>query len=136
MNELNIRQERISRGWTQVYVGQQVGVSKVAIHDIETGKQKPSYDVLLKLLALFKVEHKNVARLFAAADDTQPDYSNSKLDGIERMKELDGSLRNFDHRDIGVVVDVLRDGRLDDPESRDTAVKARDALNAVLDGAA
>jgi hypothetical protein len=52
------------------------------------------------------------------------------------MKKLDKSLRDFDHRDIGVVVDVLRDGRLDDPESRDAALKARDALNAVLDGAA
>jgi hypothetical protein len=52
------------------------------------------------------------------------------------MKELDGSLRNFDHRDIGVVVDVLREGKLDDPESRAAAIKARDALNAVLDGAA
>jgi hypothetical protein len=51
-------------------------------------------------------------------DTEQPDYSNSALGGIENMKKLDGSLRNFDHRDIGVVVDVLRDGYLDDPESR------------------
>jgi hypothetical protein len=66
----------------------------------------------------------------------QPDYSNSALSGIGNMKKLDSSLRNFDHRDIGIVVDVLRDGRLDDPESREAALKARDALNAVLDGAA
>jgi hypothetical protein len=48
------------------------------------------------------------------------------------MKELDRALRNFDHRDIGVIVDILRDGRLDDPESRDAALKARNALNRVL----
>ena len=32
MNELKIRQERIKRGWTQKYVGQQVGIGKVAVH--------------------------------------------------------------------------------------------------------
>jgi DNA-binding XRE family transcriptional regulator len=68
MNELNIRQERIKRGWTQTYVGQQVGVGKVAIHDIETGKRKPSYDVLIKLLALFDVTH-NISELFAPVGD-------------------------------------------------------------------
>ena len=72
MNESKIRQERIGKGWTQGYVGQQVGVSKVSIHDIETGKAKPSYDVLLKLLTLFEVEHCNdISTLFAPAGDTQ-----------------------------------------------------------------
>ena len=69
MNEFKIRQKRIEKGWTQAYVGQQVGVSKVAIHDIETGKRKPSYDVLLKLLALFDVEHDKVSKLFAPAGE-------------------------------------------------------------------
>jgi DNA-binding XRE family transcriptional regulator len=75
MDTLNIRQERIKRGWTQAYVGQKVGVSKVAIHDIESGKQKPSYDVLLKLLALFNVEHKNISQLFAPVDSSQVDFN-------------------------------------------------------------
>jgi DNA-binding XRE family transcriptional regulator len=66
----------------------------------------------------------------------QQDYSNSAPRGVAEMKELDRSLRGFDHRDIGVVVDVLRDGRLDEPESREAALKARDALNRVLGGAA
>jgi hypothetical protein len=76
------------------------------------------------------------ALLAQGVDIEQPDYSNLPLYGVEKMKELDGSLRNFDHRDIGVVVDVLRDGKLDDPANRAAAIKARDALNAVLDGAA
>jgi DNA-binding XRE family transcriptional regulator len=70
MNTLSIRERRISRGWTQAYVGQQVGVGKATIHDIETGKRKPSYDVLFKLLALFNVEHENISRLFAPAGET------------------------------------------------------------------
>ena len=60
MKQLNIRKERLRRGttWTQEYVGQQVGVTKQAIHDIETGKQNPSYDVLVKLENLFGLSHR------------------------------------------------------------------------------
>jgi hypothetical protein len=70
------------------------------------------------------------------ADTEQPGYSDLIIGGVAEMKELDRALRDFDHRDIGVVVEVLRDGRLDDPESRGAALKARDALTKVLDGAA
>jgi transcriptional regulator with XRE-family HTH domain len=70
---------RISRGWTQEYVGQQAGVSKVAIHDIETGKQKPSYSVLLKLLTLFTVEHENISQLFVPVEETQPDFNTDRV---------------------------------------------------------
>ena len=64
---LFIRQERQRHKWTQEYVAQNVGLTKTAIHDIETGKQKPSYDVLVKLEDLF---HKNHRKLFAVVDDT------------------------------------------------------------------
>jgi transcriptional regulator with XRE-family HTH domain len=53
-----MRQERLKKGWTQEYVGRQIGLTKVSIHDIETGKQKPSYDVLLKLENLFGKDHR------------------------------------------------------------------------------
>lgn len=58
MKQLRIRQLRVEKGWTQKQVGDEVGVSKVAIHDIETGKQKPSYDVLVKLEILFQKSHR------------------------------------------------------------------------------
>lgn len=64
---LNIRQERIQRGWTQQRVANQVGLSKTAIHDIEKGKQKPSYDVLVKLLDLFG--YNDPRQLFAPVDE-------------------------------------------------------------------
>lgn len=64
---LKIRQERQNRNWTQTYVAHKVGVTKTAIHDIETGKQKPSYNVLVKLEDLFQKNHR---QLFAAIDDT------------------------------------------------------------------
>jgi transcriptional regulator with XRE-family HTH domain len=91
MKITQLRQERLKKGWTLEYVAQQLGISNQAVSLIETGKQKPSYDVLLKLLALFNVEHKNVSQLFTAVgdNDTQQDYSNSSLYGVEKMKELE-----------------------------------------------
>lgn len=63
---LNIRQERINRGWTQEFVGKNVGLTKAAVHDIETNKHKPSYEVLVKLENLFEKTHRE---LFAVASD-------------------------------------------------------------------
>ena len=48
-----IEQERVKRGWTQAYVADQIGISRVAYTFIENSKRKPSYDVLVKLLDLF-----------------------------------------------------------------------------------
>jgi len=63
-----LRQERIKKQWTQQYVAEQVGVTKTAIHDIETGKQLPSFKVLVKLLDLFGYSDPRL--LFAPADET------------------------------------------------------------------
>ena len=71
MKTLNIRQRRISNKWTQDYVAQRIGLTRTAVHDIETGKQLPSFKVLLKLLALFGMEKikEEVEQLFAVAID-------------------------------------------------------------------
>lgn len=66
--ETKMRQERKSKGWTLGYVARQVGVTKSAIHDIETGRRKPSYEVLVKLLDLFG--YKDPRELFAEAPET------------------------------------------------------------------
>ena len=60
MTMLLIRQKRMKEGWTQEYVGKHTGVSKVAIHDIETGKTKPSHGVLVKLENLFGLSHREL----------------------------------------------------------------------------
>lgn len=61
-----MRLERINRDWTQAYVGEKVGLTKTAIHDIETGKQKPSYEVMCRLENLFNLNHR---QLFTMIDD-------------------------------------------------------------------
>lgn len=70
---MRIRQEREARGWTQEYVAQQIGLTKTSVHDIETGKQKPSYNVLVKLEDLFQRNHR---QLFAVVDD-KANHTNS-----------------------------------------------------------
>ena len=65
---LLIRQERIKKGWSQQYVGKAVGISKQMVHDLEIGRRKPSYDVLVKLLDLFGYEDPRL--LFGEADIT------------------------------------------------------------------
>lgn len=71
---LQIRQERKNRNWKQSFVAKQTGLTKTAIHDIETGRRKPSYEVLVKLEDLFNLNHR---QLFAVADDTPNSQENS-----------------------------------------------------------
>lgn len=63
---LRIKQERIKEGWSQKYVAKQISVTPEMIYYIETGKRKPSYDVLVKLEDLFKLNHRE---LFAVVTD-------------------------------------------------------------------
>jgi transcriptional regulator with XRE-family HTH domain len=64
---LNIREMRKRKKWTQEYVAQKIGLTRTAVHDIETGKQKPSYNVLVRLEDLFKMSHR---KLFEPVDET------------------------------------------------------------------
>jgi len=61
-----IRQERLRRGWTQEDVAKQVGLTRTAVSDIENGKQRPSYRVLLRLEEIFEMSH---SELMSEAED-------------------------------------------------------------------
>jgi DNA-binding XRE family transcriptional regulator len=130
--------KRKSCNLSQEQVAKAIGISARNYQYIEAGERKPNVETAISIAELLKC---SVPDLFGTSRrqpgdcDTHPDYSNSALAGVGEMKELDRSLRDFDHRDIGVVVDILRDGRLDDPTSREAALKARDALNVVLGAA-
>lgn len=60
MQSLKIKQERKKRQWAQQYVAQQIGLTRTAVHDIENGKQLPSYKVLVKLEDLFNMGHRDL----------------------------------------------------------------------------
>lgn len=51
---LTIRALRLENGWSQGYVAKCLGLTCAHISDIENGKAKPSYGVLLKLMELFE----------------------------------------------------------------------------------
>lgn len=68
MKALNIRQERITRGWSLDFVAKQVGVTNQAINLIETAQRDPSYKILCKLEDLFGKSHRE---LFRAATPTE-----------------------------------------------------------------
>ena len=58
---LRIKQERLSRvNWTLDFVGEQLGLTGQAISLIETGKRKPSFDVLVKLENLFGLNYRDL----------------------------------------------------------------------------
>lgn len=61
-----LRQERIARQWTLKHVAACTGITKSAAHDIETGRRRPSYEVLVRLENLFGMTHRE---LFAPAPE-------------------------------------------------------------------
>ena len=131
---LRLIQERKTHKMTQEEAANFLDITTRHYRQLEAGSSDGSVKIWEQLSHRFNV---SINELLAQdVDDPQPNYSNLQLGGVEKMKALDSSLRDFDHRDIGVVVDILRDGRLDEPESREAALKARDALNAVLGVAA
>ena len=62
-----LRQEREQKEWTQKYVAEQIETSQQAVQQFETGKQYPSYKVLVKLLDLFGYD--DPRKLFAEAPE-------------------------------------------------------------------
>ena len=63
---LQIKQERIKRGWKLEDVAEKIHITKQAIQQFENNQCKPSYEVLVKLENLFQLSHR---KLFAPVND-------------------------------------------------------------------
>jgi len=68
MTTLQIKRERLRNRWTLEHVASSIGVTNQAISSIENGKQKPSYENLVKLEDLFGIPHRE---LFAENDNLE-----------------------------------------------------------------
>ena len=68
MAVLKIRQLRTNRKWALEFVSRRVGVSAQMIHAVETGKRKPSYELLIQLCDLYNIPIELVKQLFEEAD--------------------------------------------------------------------
>ena len=55
-----LRKYRLERGWTQEFVAKKIGVNKVTIHDLETGKRMGSIRVWDALEDLFEVPQRQL----------------------------------------------------------------------------
>ena len=59
---INLRNERIMRGWSLEYVANKIGVTKTAIHDIETGKRQGSIKAWDALEDLFDINQRTLRK--------------------------------------------------------------------------
>ena len=86
---LKMRQERKRRNWKLQEVADKIGVTKATVHDLETGRYKPSYEILIKLEDLFKKSHR---WLFAVADDTNQSQleNTTKFGGLKDASSING----------------------------------------------
>lgn len=64
--KLKLRQEREKRGWSLKKVAKEINITSVMVSMLESGKRKPSYEVLVRLEDLFGLPHRE---LFAEAED-------------------------------------------------------------------
>jgi hypothetical protein len=96
---------------------------------LEAGTSKGSVEIWEQLSHRFNVSIN--ALLAQDADDLQPDYSNSRADGIEKARKLDTAARGFD-LDVDAILDIVDNGRLDDPDKRGRFKRFIKALEAVI----
>ena len=64
--KLKLRQEREKRGWSLKKVAKEINITSVMVSMLESGKRKPSYEVLVRLEDLFGLPHRE---LFAEVED-------------------------------------------------------------------
>lgn len=81
-----LRRERERRKWTQEFVAKKLGLTPESVSMIETGRRKPSYDVLVSLLDLFGYD--DPRQLFAAADDPISQDNNTTKSKKVKQKTL------------------------------------------------
>ena len=60
MNGLKLKTIRKEKKWTLKQVALMMNLSISYIHDLETGRRKPSYEVLKKLESVFKIDYKTL----------------------------------------------------------------------------
>lgn len=70
-----IRQERLRHRWSQNDVAHFIGITSTAFRYIESGRRRPSYDVLVKLEDLFHMGHR---KLFAVVNNHEIGHFSEK----------------------------------------------------------
>lgn len=88
---LNVLYLRKGMGISQVDLAKLVNVSHSTIHHVEKGINKPSYELLISLQQLFKVNlhelvYSNLADTVVKVEDVRPSYSSDRI--VVRLEQL------------------------------------------------
>ena len=130
---LRLIQERKTHKMTQEEAANFLDITTRHYRQLEAGSSDGSVKIWEQLSHRFNV---SINELLAQdVDDLQPDYSNSRTDGIEKAKELESATKDFS-LDVEAIADILADGLLNEVTRRNTAIRLFKALGKVLEGAA
>jgi transcriptional regulator with XRE-family HTH domain len=126
-------QERKKHNITQEEAANFLNITTRHYRTLESGDSDGSVKIWEQLSKRFNV---SINELLSQDVDTEHlDYSNSNLDGVEEVKELESAANDFD-LDVDSILDIAKDGRLDEPNRREIALRLVKALGKVLEGAA
>jgi transcriptional regulator with XRE-family HTH domain len=126
-------QERKRHKITQEEAANFLNITTQHYQRLESGDSDGSVKIWERLSQRFGVS----INLLLAQDvgTEQPDYINSNPDGVEEIRELESAVNDFD-LDVDSVLDIAKDGRLDDPHRRKIMSRLLKAMERVLGGAA
>lgn len=120
-------QKRKEHNMTQEEVAIFLDVTPRHYRALEAGTSDGSVKVWRQLAELFGTK----IDCLLSQENSRSDYTNSDRAGIDDAKELNEAAKEFDV-DVETILDVARDGRLDDPARRGRAQRLKTVLDAVL----
>ena len=86
-----LRALRIAKGWTQSQLSSRLGLTKSVISAYETSLRYPSYDILIRITAIFGVS----SDYLLGIEQTQTlDISGLSEENAQRVRQLVDALRN------------------------------------------
>jgi DNA-binding XRE family transcriptional regulator len=98
MRNEKLMSKRKSNNLSQEQVAKAVGISTRNYKYIEAGDRTPNVETAISIAELLKCSVPDlfgISRRQPGDDDTQSDYTPLATAGVEKMKELDSSIRDF-----------------------------------------
>ncbi len=99
----NIKRLRKQKGWSQTELAEQIGSHLSHVNRIETGKYKPSVDVLVKLADVFDI---SLDALVRDSDVDLKEVTVEDKDLVQRIKLIE-SLESEDRHVLFRVIDSM-----------------------------
>ena len=85
-----LRELRTARGWTQAQLSARLGVTKSVVSAYETAMRYPSYDILIRIAAIFSVSADYLLGIEAAQT---LDITGLSAEHVQLVRQLVDALR-------------------------------------------